>query len=85
MSQVEKGISISGSSKFVYHSWSDAADDTVNANNSKTVTQTVFSVAYNGATDSGLTIGVEYAIALNHDGVDNGLDIDGYEFCLGGD
>jgi hypothetical protein len=47
------------------------------ANNSKTETQTNLSVAYNGVTDSGLSIGVESAIALNHDGVDNGLDNDG--------
>ena len=36
-------------------------------------------------TDSGLTIGVESAIALDHDGVENGLDNDGYKFSLGGD
>ena len=85
MSHVEKGITIPGSGKFVYHTWSDGADDMGGANNSKTETQTNLSVAYNGVTDSGLSIGVESAIALNHDGVDNGLDNDGYEFSLGGD
>ena len=85
MSHVEKGITIPGSGKFVYHSWSDGADDTGGQNNTKTVTQTNLSVAYNGGTDSGLTIGVESAIALDHDGVENGLDNDGYKFSLGGD
>ena len=85
MSHVEKGITISGSGKFVYHTWSDGATDTGGANNTKTVTQTNLSVAYNGVTDSGLSIGVESAIALDHDGVENGLDNDGYKFSLGGD
>ena len=69
MSHVEKGITISGSGKFVYHTWSDGADDMGGENNSKTETQTNLSVAYNGVTDSGLSIGVESAITLNHDGV----------------
>ena len=85
MSHVEKGIAISGSGKFVYHSWSDSTDDAGGQNNSKTETQTNLRVVCNGVTNSGLTIRVESAVALNHDVVENGLDNDGYEFSLGRD
>ncbi len=82
MSHVEKSVTISGSGKFVYHSWSDGADDTGGQYNTKTETQINLSFACNGITDSGLTIGVESAIALDQDGVENGLDNDGYKFSL---
>ena len=54
MSHVDKIISISGSGKFVYHTWSDGATNTGGANNSKTETQTNRSVAYSDVTESGL-------------------------------
>ena len=85
MSHVDKIISISGSGKFVYYTWSDGATNTGGANNSKTETQTNLRVVCNGVTNSGLTIRVESAVALNHDVVENGLDNDGYEFSLGRD
>ena len=85
MSHVEKGITISGSGKFVFHSWSDGADDTGGANDSKTESENTLNVACNSVTDSGLSIGIESAITLNQYGVQNGLDNEGYEFSLGGD
>ena len=54
MSHVDKIISISGSGKFVYHTWSDGATNTGGANNSKTETQTNRSVAFSDVTESGL-------------------------------
>ena len=54
MSHVDKIISISGSGKLVYHTWSDGATNTGGANNSKTETQTNRSVAYSDVKESGL-------------------------------
>ena len=36
-------------------------------------------------TDIGLSIGIQSAMTLKRDGIQNGLDNDGYEFSLGSD
>ena len=58
ISQVDKGIAISGSDKFACHSWSDDVDDTSGANNSKNERKNTPSFAYNGVTDSERSISI---------------------------
>ena len=55
------------------------ATDFDGENNFNTASQTNLAVVYNNVTDSGMSIGVKRAVALNHDGLDNG----GYGFSLG--
>ena len=64
---------------------SGGATDFDGENNSNTASQTNLAVVYNNVTDSGMSIGVKRAVALNVDGISNGLDNGGYGFSLGGE